>query len=58
MVRYLNNKFKTEDKIKEYLEYRYGDYMKLPPVEKQQAAVHAMYYDTEKDYTEYFKEQE
>lgn len=43
------------DKIKEYLEYRYGDYMKLPPIEKQQAAVHAMYYDIDKDYTEFFK---
>ncbi len=41
--------------IKEYLEYRYGDYMKLPSKEQQQAAVHAMYYDTEKDYTEYIK---
>lgn len=41
-------------KIKEYLEYRYGDYMKLPSKEAQQAAVHAMVFDTEKDYTEYF----
>lgn len=40
-------------KIKEYLEYRYGDYMKLPSKEAQQAAVHAMVFDTEKDYTEY-----
>lgn len=42
------------EKIKEYLEYRYGDYMKLPSKEAQQAAVHAMVFDTEKDYTEYF----
>ena len=41
--------------IKEYLTYRYGDYMKLPSKEQQQAAVHAMIYDTEKDYTEYLK---
>ncbi len=41
--------------IKEYLAYRYGDYMKLPSEEQQKAAVHAMYYDTEKDYTEYIK---
>jgi len=41
------------EKIKEYLEYRYGDYMKLPSKEAQQAAVHAMVFDTEKDYTEY-----
>lgn len=41
--------------IKEYLTYRYGDFMKLPSKEQQQAAVHAMIYDTEKDYTEYLK---
>lgn len=41
--------------IKEYLEYRYGDYMKLPSKEQQRAAVHAMIFDTEKDYTEYIK---
>ena len=41
--------------IKEYLEYRYGDYMKLPSKEAQKAAVHAMIFDTKKDYTEYFK---
>ncbi len=40
-------------KIKEYLEYRYGDYMELPSEEQQKAAVHAFVYDTEKDYTEY-----
>ena len=41
--------------IKEYLEYRYGNYMKLPSEEAQRAAVHAMIFDTEKDYTEYIK---
>ena len=41
------------EKIKEYLEYRYGDYMKLPSEEARRAAVHAMVYDTDKDYTEY-----
>ena len=39
--------------IKEYLAYRYGDYMKLPSEEQQKAAVHAMIFDTEKDYHEY-----
>ena len=42
-------------KIKEYLEYRYGDYMKLPSEEARKAAVHAMIFDTEKDYREYIK---
>ena len=41
------------EKIKEYLVYRYGDYMKLPSKEEQRAAVHAMVFDTEKDYTAY-----
>lgn len=42
-------------KIKEYLEYRYGNYMKLPAKEAQKAAVHAMIFDVEKDYKEYIK---
>lgn len=41
--------------IKEYLKYRYGDYMKLPSEEQRQAAIHAMIFDTENDYTEYIK---
>lgn len=43
-------------KIKEYLKYRYGDFMKLPSKEQQKAAVHAVIYDTEKDYKEYIHE--
>lgn len=42
-------------KIKEYLEYRYGDYMKLPSKEEQKSSVHALIFDTEKDYTEYME---
>ena len=41
--------------IKEYLEYRYGDYMTLPSEEAQRAAVHAKIFDTQKDYKEYIK---
>lgn len=41
--------------IKEYLTYRYGDYMKLPSREQQKAAVHAMIFDVNKNYTEYIK---
>jgi len=41
--------------VKEYLSYRYGNYMKLPSEAAQKAAVHAMIYDTDKDYTEYLK---
>ena len=43
------------EKIKEYLEYRYGDYMKLPSEEQRMAAVHAYIFDTEKNYTEYLE---
>ncbi len=41
--------------IKEYLAFRYGDYMKLPSEAAQKAAVHALIFDTEKDYSEYIK---
>ena len=41
--------------IKEYLEYRYGDYMRLPSEAEQKAAVHAYIYDTKKDYKEYIR---
>lgn len=41
--------------IKKYLEYRYGDYMKLPSKEAQMAAVHAMVFDVDKDYREYIR---
>ncbi len=41
------------EKIKEYLKYRYGDYMKLPSEEQRKAAVHAYIFNTEKNYTEY-----
>lgn len=42
-------------KIKEYLAYRYGDYMKLPSAEAQKAAVHAMIFDVSHDYSLYVK---
>lgn len=41
------------EKIKDYLTYRYGDYMRLPSEKQQSIAIHAMIYDTEKDYSEY-----
>ena len=42
--------------IKEYLVYRYGDYMKLPAEAARKAAVHAMIYDTKKNYTAYIQQ--
>ena len=55
-VPFEDTKLLGSEKIKEYLSYRYGDYMKLPSEEQQKAAVHAMVFDTQKDYTEYFNE--
>lgn len=42
-------------RIKDYLAYRYGDYMKLPSNKAQKAAAHAMIFDVNKDYKEYMK---
>lgn len=42
-------------KIKEYLAYRYGNYMKFPSEAQQKASVHAWIYDVEKDYREYME---
>lgn len=52
-IRFEDTVLLGSEKIKEYLAYRYGDYMKLPSAEQQKAAVHAMVFDTQKDYTEY-----
>lgn len=41
--------------VKEYLTYRYGDYMKLPSIEKRNASVHTMIYDSKKDDREYME---
>ena len=50
-----DTKLLGSEKIKEYLEYRYGDFMKLPSKEAQKAAVHAMVFDVNRDYKEYIK---
>lgn len=43
------------EKVKEYLAYRYGDYMRLPSEEARKTAVHAMIVDTQRDYREYME---
>lgn len=49
-----NNRFYFAPvKIKDYLVLRYGDYMKLPPLEKQKEDIHAEIFDVSKNYTEY-----
>ena len=53
---YFNEKDFTKEvqvELDTYLKNMYGDYMKLPSEEQQKAAVHAMIFDTAKDYTEY-----
>lgn len=52
-ITFENNALLGPKRIKKYLSYRYGDYMKLPSEEKRKAAVHAELYDTEKNYTGY-----
>lgn len=52
-INFEDTKLLGSEKIKEYLEYRYGDYMKLPSEEQRKAAVHAYIFDIEKNYTEY-----
>ena len=42
--------------IEEYLKARYGDYKTLPPEEKRKEAIHALFYDVDNDYKEYFKD--
>lgn len=48
-----DTKLMGSKRIKDYLQYRYGDYMKIPSAAEQKANVHAMIYDTDKDYREY-----
>lgn len=54
-IKFEDSYFYGPSRIKDYLAYRYGDYMKLPSVEEQKSSVHAYIFDTEKDYTEYIK---
>lgn len=54
-IAFENIKLRGSNRIKEYLKHRYGDYMQLPSRDEQRAAVHAMFVDVNKDYTEYLK---
>lgn len=55
-IKFENTELLGSERIKEYLEYRYGDYMKLPSKAAQLAAVHAKIFDVNKDYKEYLGE--
>ena len=48
-----NTKLLGSSHIKDYLSYRYGDYMKLPSEEQRKSDVHAMIFDVSRDYKEY-----
>lgn len=52
-----DTKLLGSERICDYLSYRYGDYMKLPSEEARKAAVHAMIFDTKKDYTAYLEKE-
>ncbi len=48
-----DTKLLAPKRIKEYLKIRYGDYMKLPPESERKENIHALIWDTDKDYKEY-----
>ncbi|MFH7818871.1 LicD family protein [Neobacillus thermocopriae] len=54
-IQFENIKLLGPNDIKQYLTLRYGDYMKLPSKEEQNAAVHAEIYDTKVGYEYYIK---
>ena len=54
-IKFEDTELLAPSKIKEYLEIRYGDYMKLPSKEEQLVSVHAEIYDTTKGFEEYLK---
>ena len=45
--------FNAPSNIHEYLTERFGDYMKLPPIDSIKQAQHAWKWDTERNFTEY-----
>jgi len=57
LVKFEDTELYAPNSINEYLTYRYGDYMKVPPVEKQRADVHAIYADVNHDWRDYFKDE-
>lgn len=52
-IKFEDTKLMASKRIREYLSYRYGDYLKLPSKAEQKAAVHAMIYDTKTDFSSY-----
>lgn len=54
-VPFEDTQFLGSRNIKQYLQYRYGDYMRLPSEKERKAAVHALIFDIDKDYSEYLE---
>lgn len=54
-IKFEDTNLKAPTQIKEYLSLRYGDYMKLPSVKEQEAAIHAEIFDCIRDYSEYIR---
>jgi len=54
-IKFENVYLKAPQRIKDYLKIRYKDYMKIPPESERKANIHALIWDSEKDYKEYFK---
>lgn len=52
-IEFEGKKLLGSQNIKEYLKFRYGNYMKLPSENERKMAVHAKIFDAEKDYKEY-----
>jgi lipopolysaccharide cholinephosphotransferase len=53
-INFENTKLMAPKNITKYLKCRYGDYMKLPPKYEQDASIHAIIYDVDNDFKEYF----
>ncbi len=54
-IKFENTTLSAPKDIRKYLSIRYGNYMKLPPVESREGE-HAFFYDTSKDYTSYIED--
>jgi len=52
-IKFENTKLLAPKKNIQYLECRYGDYMKLPPKEQRALDIHAEIYYTERGFEEY-----
>ncbi len=57
LIKFEDTELYAPNNVTDYLTYRYGDYMKVPPIEKQKADVHAIYADVDQDWRDFFKDE-